>query len=65
MATNKISPIQITHRKFLTGHYANYFYLKPTSPTEVTNIVYPLKNSKCVGFDALCISSIKEIKKKI
>ena len=57
---NIISPTQITHRKFLTGHYAKRFYLNPTSPSEVTNIVHSLKNSKCEGFDGLCISPIKE-----
>lgn len=36
------------------------FYLNSTSPTEVANIVHSLKNSKCVGFDGLCISPIKD-----
>ena len=49
---NIISPTQITHRKFLTGHYAKLFYLNPTSPFEVANIVHSLKNSKCDGFMA-------------
>ena len=29
-------------------------------PTEVANIVHSLKNSKCEGFDGLCISPIKD-----
>ena len=57
---NKISPTQITYREFLIGHYAKCFYLNPTSPTEVANIVHSLKNSKCEGFDGLCISPIKD-----
>ena len=57
---NKISPTQITYREFLIGHYAKCFYLNPTSPTEVANIVHFLKNSKCEGFDGLCISPIKD-----
>ena len=40
---NKISPTQITYREFLIGHYAECFYLNPTSPTEVANIVHSLK----------------------
>ena len=31
-----------------------------TSPTEAANIVHSLKNSKCEGFDVLCISPIKD-----
>ena len=56
----KIYPIQITYREFLIGHYANRFYLTPTSPTEVANIVHSLKNSKCEGSYCLCISPIKD-----
>ena len=52
---NKISPTQITYREFLIGHYAKCFYLNPTSPTVVANMVHSLKNSKCEGFDGLCI----------
>ena len=55
---NKIS--QITYKEFLIGDYAKCFYLNPTSPTEVANIVHFLKNSKCEGFDGLCISPIKD-----
>ena len=47
---NKISPTQITYREFLIGHYTKCFYLNPTSPTEVANVVHSLKNSKCEGF---------------
>ena len=55
---NKIS--QITYKEFLIGHYAKCFYLIPTSPTEVANLVHSLNNSKCEGFDGLCISPIKD-----
>ena len=51
---------QITYREFLIGHYAKCFYLNPTSPTVVANVVHSLKNSKCEGFDGLCISPIKD-----
>lgn len=44
----------------MIGHYINCFYITPTSPTEVANIVYSLKNSTCEGSDGLCISPIKE-----
>ena len=44
----------------MIGHYANCFYLNPTSPNRVSNIVHSLKNSKCEGFDGLCISLIKD-----
>ena len=57
---NKISPTQITYREFLIGHYAKCFYLNPTSPTEVANIVHSLKNSKCEGFYGLSISPVKD-----
>ena len=57
---NKIFPTQIRYREFLIGHYAKCFYLNPTSPTEVANIVHSLKNSKGEGFDGLCISPIKD-----
>ena len=57
---NKISPNQITYRKFLIGHYAKCFYLNPTSPTEVANIVHSLKNSKCEGFYGPSISPVKD-----
>ena len=59
LATN-ISPTQITYREFLIGHHAKCFYLNLTSPTEAANIVHSLKNSKCEGFDVLCISPIKD-----
>ena len=57
---NKISPTQITYREFLIGHYAKCFYINPTSPTEVANIVHSLKHKRCEGFDGLCISPIKD-----
>ena len=57
---NKISPNQITYLEFLIGHYAKCFYLNPTSPTEVANIVHSLKNSKFEGFDGLSISPVKD-----
>ena len=44
----------------MIGHHINCFYTTPTSPTEVANIVYSLKNSMCEGFDGLCISPVKE-----
>lgn len=53
---NKISLTQITYREFLIGNYVKCFHLNPTSPTKVSNVVYPLKNCKCEGFDSLCIS---------
>ena len=37
---NEISPSQIAYREFLIGYYSNCFYLNPTSPTEVANIVH-------------------------
>ena len=36
------------------------FYLNPTSPTEVANIVHSLKNSKCEGFYGPSISPVKD-----
>ena len=59
LATN-ISPTQITYTEFLIGHHAKSFYLNLTSPTEAANMVHSLKNSKCEGFDGLCISPIKD-----
>ena len=40
---NKISLTQITYRKFLVGNYVKCFHLNPTSPTKVSNVIYPLK----------------------
>ena len=57
---NKISLSQSSHRVFMIGHHINCFYITQTSPTEVANIVYSLKNSTCEGFDGLCISPVKE-----
>ena len=57
---NNIPLSQSTLRDFLIGHCTNCFYITPTSPTEVANIVYSSKNSRCEGFDGLCISPIKE-----
>ena len=57
---NKIPLSQSSHRDFLIGHHINCFYTTPTSPTEVANIIYSLKNSMCEGFDGLCISPVKE-----
>ena len=57
---NKIPLSQSSHRDFMIGHHINCFYITPTSPTEVANIVYSFKKSMCEGFDGLCISPVKE-----
>ena len=44
----------------MIGCHINCFYITPTSPTEVANIVYSLKNSMCEGFVGLRISPVKE-----
>ena len=57
---SKVPSTQFSHKDFLVGHFADCFFLNPTSPAEVASIVHSLKNSKCEGVDALSISPIKE-----
>ena len=56
----KVPSTQFSHKDFLVGHFADCFFLNPTSPAEVASIVHSLKNSKCEGVDGLSISPIKE-----
>ena len=58
---SKVPSTQFSHKDFLVGHFADSFFLNPTSPAEVASIVHSLKNSKYEGIDGLSISSIKEI----
>ena len=57
---SKVPPTQFSHKDFLVGHYANCFFLNPTTTSEVSSIVHSLKNSKCEGLDGLSMSPIKE-----
>ena len=57
---SKVASTQFSHKDFLVGHYANGFFLNPTTPSEVSSIVHSLKNSKCEGVDGLSLSPIKE-----
>ena len=57
---SKVPSTQFSHKDFLVGHFADCFFLNPTSPAEVASIVHSLKNSKCEGVDGLSISPIKE-----
>ena len=59
LASN-VPSTQFSHKDFLVGHYANCFFLNPTTPSEVSSIVHSLKNSKCEGVDGLSLSPIKE-----
>ena len=57
---SKVPSTQFSHKDFLVGHYANCFFLNPTTPSEVSSIVHSLKTSKCEGVDGLSLSPIKE-----
>ena len=57
---SKVPSTQFSHKDFLVGHFADCFFLNPTSPAEVASIVHSLKNSKCEGVDGLSMSPIKE-----
>ena len=57
---SKVPSTQFSHKDFLVGHFADCFFLNPTSPAEVASIVHSLKNSKCEGVDGLFMSPIKE-----
>ena len=57
---SKVSSTQFSHKDFLVGHFADCFFLNPTSPAEVASTVHSLTNSKCEGVDGLSISPIKE-----
>ena len=57
---SKVPSTQFSHKDFLVGHFADCFFLNPTSPAEVASIVHSLKNSKCEGVDGLSMSLIKE-----
>ena len=57
---SKVPSTQLSHKDFLVGHYANCFFLNPTTPFEVSSIVHSLKNSKREGVEGLSLSPIKE-----
>lgn len=57
---SKVPSTQFSYKDFLVGHFAECFFLNPTSPDEVASIVRCLKNSKCEGVDGLAVSPIKE-----
>ena len=57
---SEVPSTQFFHNDFLVGHFADCFFLNPTSPDEVVSIVHSLKNSKCEGVDGLSMSPIKE-----
>ena len=58
---SKVPSTQFCHKDFLVGHFADFFFLNPTSPAEVASIVHSLKNSKCEGVDGLSISPLATI----
>ena len=57
---NNVPPSPFARSDFFVHYYLDCLFLTPTSPTKVAFIGYTLKNSKCEGFDGLCISSLKE-----
>ena len=57
---SKVPSTQFSHKDFLVGHFADCFFLNPTSPAEVSSIFHSLKNSKCEGVDGLSMFPIKE-----
>ena len=57
---SKVPSTQFSHKDFLVGHFADCFFLNPTSPAQVASIVHSLKHSKCEGVDGLSMSTIKE-----
>ena len=57
---SEVPSTQFFHNDFLVGHFADCFFLNPTSPDEVVSILHSLKNSKCEGVDGLSMSPIKE-----
>ena len=58
---SKVSSTQFSHKDFLVGHYANYFFLNPTTPYKVSSIVHSLKNCKCEGVDGLSMQNKETI----
>ena len=57
---SKVPSTQFCHKDFLVGHFADCFFLNPTSPAEVAPIVHSLKNSRCKGVDGMFMSPIEE-----
>ena len=57
---SEVPSTQFSHKDCLAGHFADCFFLNPTSPAEVVSIVHSLKSSKCEGVDGLSMSPVKE-----
>ena len=59
---SKVPSTQFSHKDFLVGHFADCFFLDPTSPAEIASIVHSLKIANVrVLMVFLCLPSKKQL----
>ena len=59
---SKVPSTQFSHKDFLVGHFADCFFLNPTSPAEVASIVHSLKIANVrVLMVFFCLPSKKQL----
>jgi len=56
---NKIPNCFVRYNSYLSGNYKDSFFLTPTCPDEVINIVNAITSKRSSGYDGISVDTMK------